>query len=105
MAKQNFVVRALVKVLFGTELPPGSFQEALQCYQRAVALRPSRLIHHVELGRTHARLGQVDEAVAALRQASQLEVEDVNAQLELEDCLQMLQVLERGATGGNRGAN
>lgn len=40
----------------------GSHHDALESYQRAVALAPSRLIHRVELGRTLHRLGKKEQA-------------------------------------------
>lgn len=40
----------------------GSHQDALESYQKAVALAPSRLIHRVELGRTLHRLGMKKQA-------------------------------------------
>ena len=40
----------------------GSHHDALESYQKAVALAPSRLIHRVELGRTLHRLGKKEQA-------------------------------------------
>lgn len=40
----------------------GSHHDALESYQNAVALAPSRLIHRVELGRTLHRLGKKEQA-------------------------------------------
>ena len=40
----------------------GSHHDALESYQKAVALSPSRLIHRVELGRTLHRLGNKEQA-------------------------------------------
>lgn len=50
--------------------PIGSHHDALESYQRAVALAPSRLIHRVELGRTLHRLGQKEEARLELEVSS-----------------------------------
>lgn len=63
----NFVVRALIKMVFGATLGPGSHAEALSAYQRAVDLAPDRLIHRVELARTALRLGQVTRAARELQ--------------------------------------
>lgn len=61
LAGMNSLVRGLVKIVYGT-LPTASNEEALKCFQKALALRPNRLIHHIELGRTYAQMGQAGEA-------------------------------------------
>ena len=45
MAQLNVVVRTLIRIAFGTALPSGTHQDALQSYVRATQLRPERLIH------------------------------------------------------------
>jgi len=63
----NFMVRALIKVVFGATLAPGSHVEALAAYERAVDLAPQRLIHRVELARAALRLGQTMRAARELQ--------------------------------------
>lgn len=65
LAGMNSVVRALVKLIYG-ELPPASNEVALDCFKTAVKLRPDRLIHHIELGRTYAQMGKTEDARKAL---------------------------------------
>lgn len=95
MAQLNFVVRALIKMVFGATLGPGSHAEALSAYQRAVDLAPDRLIHRVELARTALRLGQVTRAARELQVAVGLEVEDINAHLTRLDGVEMLEELRK----------
>lgn len=45
MAQLNAVVRALIRMVWGTALAPGSYTEALACYQRAAAIDSTRLVH------------------------------------------------------------
>ncbi len=45
MAQLNFVVRQLVRFVYGTSLAPGTFQDALTEFGTAVALNPNKLIH------------------------------------------------------------
>ena len=45
MAQINFVLRALVRVMYGTALLPGTRQQALASFARAAELAPGRLIH------------------------------------------------------------
>lgn len=55
------VKRAAAKVLYG-EIPEGSSEEAVVCFQKAIKLNPNRLSHYVELGLAYAALGKNAEA-------------------------------------------
>jgi predicted Zn-dependent protease len=81
VAQLNFVVRALIRVMYGTALQPGSHAEAAAAYRRAAQLNPQRLVHHVELGRVLMRLGQPARAKNHLLAAMGLDIEDINAHL------------------------
>jgi tetratricopeptide (TPR) repeat protein len=65
LAGMNSIIRGMVKLVYGA-LPPASNETALECFQKAIALRPERLIHHIELGRTYAQMGRTAEARKAL---------------------------------------
>lgn len=65
LAGMGAVTRGLAKMIYG-ELPSASNEEAARCFTRAIAINPSRLIHHVELGRTYAQMGRVAEARASI---------------------------------------
>lgn len=67
LAQIGGVTRALALVAYGG-LPAASNDEAVRCFQKAIALRPDRLIHHIELGRTYAQMGRKEEALKFLRQ-------------------------------------
>jgi len=45
MAQLNVVARTLIRLAFGTALPSGTHQDALESYARATELNPGRLIH------------------------------------------------------------
>jgi DICT domain-containing protein len=45
MAQINFVVRQLIRLVYGAALAPGTFQEALEEFQKASELNPTKLIH------------------------------------------------------------
>jgi tetratricopeptide (TPR) repeat protein len=79
MSKLNVVVRTVVRVMYGTSLTPGTREEALAAYRRAVELAPHRLVHHVEAGRIALELGHSKAARDSLEAALQCEVEDINA--------------------------
>ena len=53
--------RSLAEMIHG-KLPATTFEEAAQCFERAVALRPDRLAHIVELGRVYLRMGRTEDA-------------------------------------------
>ncbi len=67
LAQIGGLTRALALVVYGG-LPAASNEEAVKCFQQALTLRPDRLIHHIELGRTYAVMGRKDEAHKYLRQ-------------------------------------
>lgn len=59
------VKRALAAVAYEA-LPPASIVESITCLERAVALNPNRLMHHIELGLAYAQAGRNDEARRSL---------------------------------------
>lgn len=67
MAQLNMVVRTLIRMAFSTNLPPGTNQDALKCYQQAAKLNPSCVAHHVEIGRCLSKMGRRKEAEQALK--------------------------------------
>ena len=61
MADIGAVKRALAQVVYG-KLPAATNEDAVRCFEKAIALNPYRLMHSIELGRTYARMGRTDEA-------------------------------------------
>ncbi len=61
MAGANGLLLGLAKLIYG-DIPPASNEQAVTYFQKALALRPDRLIHTVELGRTYAQMGRKEEA-------------------------------------------
>jgi tetratricopeptide (TPR) repeat protein len=61
MAEIGGVKRALAQVIYG-KLPPATFEDAVRCYQKAIALNPNRLMHYIELGRVYEKMGKTAEA-------------------------------------------
>ena len=47
MAQINFVVRQLIRLVYGAALAPGKFEDALAEFEAAVALNPHKLIHRL----------------------------------------------------------
>mmetsp|Transcript_16822 Transcript_16822/g.55022 ORF Transcript_16822/g.55022 Transcript_16822/m.55022 type:complete len:298 (-) Transcript_16822:66-959(-) len=96
LASVNGILRRLINVVYRESLKPGSYEEALWAYQRAVELRPERLVHHAELGRTLYRMGRRREGADELRQCLALEVEDVNDAITKGYCEAAIAQLDAG---------
>lgn len=61
LAEIGTLKRAIASMVYGG-LPEASNEEAVNCFEKAIRLRPDRLIHHIELGRTYAQMGKHAEA-------------------------------------------
>ena len=62
MANLGRIVRALVRVMYGGKLEPGTLEEAEALFRRAVEIAPKRLIHRVELGKLLLDMQRKEEA-------------------------------------------
>lgn len=71
LATFNPALRALAQVVYG-KFPDASLERAAECFEKAIAVGPTRVIHHTELGRTYAELGRKDEARRELELALRL---------------------------------
>lgn len=58
--------RTMAEMAYGG-LPDADDGTAVQCFQKAIALNPNRLIHYIELGRTYAQMGNATEAKKFIR--------------------------------------
>jgi len=109
MAGVNCVVRGLVRMMYGTALQPGSHREAAEWFERAVELRPDRLIHHVELGRCMLQLGCLERSRSLLTGSLSMEIEDINAYLTQREAKALLHQVDRrlaaAAAGGADGGD
>lgn len=71
LANFNAALRFLAETIYG-KLPDASNERARECFEKAASLRPDRVIHHVELGRTYATLGKKSEALTELKKGLSL---------------------------------
>ncbi|WP_243838720.1 hypothetical protein [Prosthecobacter fusiformis] len=67
LAGMNNITRGIARLVYG-ELPTASNEEAVTCLKRAISLKPDRLIHYIELGRTYAQMGKKEEARKEINQ-------------------------------------
>lgn len=55
-----------LKHVFGSmiygKLPSSTNEAAVACFEKAIAINPTRLMHYIELGRTYAQMGKKDDA-------------------------------------------
>jgi Flp pilus assembly protein TadD len=61
LANFNPVLKALAQTIYG-KFPDASNAKAAEHLQKAIALNPRSVLHHVELGRTYAALGEKTKA-------------------------------------------
>ncbi len=67
VADVGSVKRALARMAYGA-LPTAKYEDAVRCFEKAIQLNPSRLMHHIELGRTYAQMGRNAEARKSIQQ-------------------------------------
>jgi tetratricopeptide (TPR) repeat protein len=67
VATMDGFTKAIVKIIYGG-LPAASLEEAVNCFETARQLKPDRLAHTVELGRTYAMMDRKVEAKKYLDQ-------------------------------------
>jgi tetratricopeptide (TPR) repeat protein len=53
--------RAFAQVKYG-KLPSASYEDAVRCFEKAIALNPNRLMHYIELGCTYALMDRDADA-------------------------------------------
>lgn len=71
MATLNITLRTIAQMIYG-KFPDASLGRAAECFENAIDSNPSRVIHHVELGRTYLALERVDEAREQLKTGIEL---------------------------------
>ena len=57
VANMNFLIKGVVKLVYGG-LPRASNAEAIKNFKAAIALKPERIIHHLELAKVYAATGE-----------------------------------------------
>jgi tetratricopeptide (TPR) repeat protein len=55
------VKRAFAQIKYG-KLPSAKYEDAVHCFEKAIALNPDRLMHYIELGRTYALMDRDADA-------------------------------------------
>ena len=66
VSEMNGITRAVAKAVYGG-VPKGSLTEALDHFDKARKLRPDRLVHQIEYGRTLVMMGQKKKGIAEIK--------------------------------------
>lgn len=61
LAGVSSIKRSLGSMLYG-KLPETTHEQAVACFEKAIALNPNSLRHYIELGRTYAEMGRAEDA-------------------------------------------
>jgi len=61
LADVGTVKRALAQIAY-VKLPPAKHEDAVRCFEKAIALNPNRLMHYIEFGCTYAQMGRDADA-------------------------------------------
>jgi tetratricopeptide (TPR) repeat protein len=56
LASVGSIKRAIGSIVYGS-LPASTYQDAITCFDKAIAINPNRLRHHIEMGKTYALMG------------------------------------------------
>lgn len=70
-ATLNPALRVVAQTIYG-RLPDASLDAAADHFERAIAVGPPRVIHHIELGRTYKAMGRTEEAREQLERGLRL---------------------------------
>jgi predicted Zn-dependent protease len=92
LASLNPVLRALAKLIYG-DVPAASYEDAVKSFKKATELAPQRVVHHIELGRAYAAMGQKDLARVELNKGLALpsrEKDDAGAKERGREALKRL---------------
>ena len=76
MASVNPVLRGLAQAIYG-KFPEASSARAEECFQKAIAAGPSRVMHHVEYGLMLEQLGRKNDARKQLETGLSLPAKDL----------------------------
>ena len=66
-AEVTGVKRAVAELTYG-KLPVTTYEDAAKCFEKAIKLKPDRLIHHIELGRVYSQMGRTADARRVIAQ-------------------------------------
>lgn len=94
VANLSGILKTFAKVLYGG-LPPASNEEAIAYFQKAIALKPEHINHHLELARTYRMVGNWAAAKEHYDKVLSLPVADADDPSYKQEAKQELQEVEK----------
>ncbi len=67
--------RKLAEVTYGT-LPAPTYADAAKCFEKAIALKPERVINYIELGQVYSQMDRTADARRVLSKGLELKQTD-----------------------------
>jgi tetratricopeptide (TPR) repeat protein len=102
VASMGFFTKEMIRMAYGG-LPPASHQNAVDCYQKAIALAPGRIIHHFSLAKAYRALGKTRDWNSELELCLKLTPTDKDDAAVQADAVRILKKSSRGAKDGDGG--
>jgi tetratricopeptide (TPR) repeat protein len=75
IADVGTVTRTLGSLIYGS-LPTSTNENAVNCFEKAIAINPNRLMHYIELGRTYAQMGRDEDAKRMIKKGLAMPCKD-----------------------------
>ena len=72
VATLSGIAKTFAKILYGG-LPPASLEQAVEHFQQAIAINPTNINHHLELGITFEEMKELDKANAEYEKVASLQ--------------------------------
>jgi len=83
----------LIKLIYGG-LPKASYESAIECFKKAIALRPDYILYYLDLAKAYDGLHQDEKAILILNKALALKPESPDDAGRLEECRELLDDLK-----------
>lgn len=91
IANLNFIERAAANTLFGGIPGDASNEKAVESMQRAIELMPDYILYHHDLAMVYEDMGQTEDAIAACRNALEIESHTPDDPMLKEECREWIQ--------------
>lgn len=92
VANLSWFSRTFVKIVYGG-FPPASNEDAVMNFEKAIDLRPDRMLHYFELGITYKELGEKAKAREAFEKCLSMDVRERQDAGRQEDSKEFLKKL------------
>ncbi len=83
----------LIKLIYGG-LPKASYESAVECFKKAISLKPDYILYYLDLAHAYDELNEDEKAILILNKALALSPESPDDPGRLEECRQLLDDLK-----------